>query len=123
MEPRTRVKRYFILIGLMATLLLGLGCSSGSDDGRANREEGDGERGSVIKKVKPRDTAAEAKEPDGGLGEAVEVGDVSIRVIDVRSGTASTPSPVRERSRLPRGAASENSWRWITLPGTSRALR
>ena len=75
-----------MLVGLMATLLLGLGCSSGSgDDVVANREEGDGERDSVIKTVKMRDTAAEAKEPDGGLGEAVEVGDVSIRVIEVRS--------------------------------------
>jgi hypothetical protein len=80
-----RAKRYFILAGLMVTLLLGVGCSSGDGDGRANREEGEGERDSIIKTVKPVDTAAEAKEANGGLGEAVEVGGVSLRVIDVRS--------------------------------------
>jgi hypothetical protein len=79
------VKRYFVLVGLMATLLLSLGCSSGSRDGGAKGEEGDGERDNVFKTVKMRDSAPEAKEPDGGLGEAVEVGDVSIRVIEVRS--------------------------------------
>jgi hypothetical protein len=74
-----------MLVGLMAALLLGLGCSSGGEDGRENREGGGGERDSIIKAAGSPDTGTEAKEADGGLGEAVRVGGVSLRVFDVRS--------------------------------------
>ena len=69
----------------MATILMSLGCSSGDEDGRANREGGGGKHDSTIKTSGPRGTATVAKEPDAGLGEAVELGGVSLRMIDVRS--------------------------------------
>ena len=80
------MRGYLILAGLMATLLLGLGCSSGEEHGREDREGGGGERNSIIKESGSPDTSTEAKEGvDGGLGEAVEVGGVSLRVLDVRA--------------------------------------
>lgn len=80
-----RVRGHLVLVALMATLLLGLGCSSGGKEGRENREGGGGERDSIIKAAGPQDPGTEEKEADGGLGEAVEVGEISLRVFDVRS--------------------------------------
>jgi hypothetical protein len=80
------MRGYLILAGLMATWLLGLGCSSGEEDGREDRGGGGGERNSIIKEAGSPDTSTEVKEEaDGGLGEAVEVGGVSLRVLDVRA--------------------------------------
>jgi hypothetical protein len=73
-----------VLAGLMTTLLLGFGCSFGGEDGRENREGGGGDRDSIIKAPEPEDPGTEEKEADGGLGEAVEVGEISLRLFDVR---------------------------------------
>ncbi len=79
------MRGYLTVLGIVATLLLGLACSSG-DDGRA-RDGGGEERDSIIKASgrQINGTDAEEKEADVGLGEAVEVEGVSLRVFDVRS--------------------------------------
>ena len=81
-----RVRSYVILAGILATLLLGLACSSG-EEGRNTRDDGGGQRDSLIKASggTADGTDAEEKEADAGLGEAVKVGSVSLRVFDVRS--------------------------------------
>ena len=74
-----------MLAGLIAALLLAYGCTSGEEGGGENRDGGGGERDSIIKTSGPQEVGWSAKEADGGLGEAVEVGGLSLRVIEVRS--------------------------------------
>jgi len=79
------VRGYLTVLGILATLLLGFACSPG-EGGRA-RDGGGEERDSVIKASgqEAAGTDAREQEPDGGLGEAVRVGGISLRVFDVRS--------------------------------------
>ena len=75
------MRGYLILIGVAATVLVGLACSPGGQDA------GDGggkERDRIIKASRPHDIDTATAEPDGGLGEAVEVGGIAVRVFDVR---------------------------------------
>ncbi|MDQ4129084.1 MAG: DUF4352 domain-containing protein [Actinomycetota bacterium] len=71
-----------MLVGIMAILLLGLACSSGED---RLKNHGDGERDDMIRASGSQGGGPEEKEADGGLGEAVRAGGVSLRVFDVRS--------------------------------------
>jgi len=80
-----RVRGYVTLLGILATLLVGLACSSG-EEGQNNRESRGEERDSIIKTSgRKAGMDAQEMEADAGLGESVEVGDVSLRVFDVRS--------------------------------------
>ena len=81
-----RVRRYLALVGILATLLMGLACSSG-EEGQNNGDNAGNERDSIIRASgRAADgTDAQEKEADAGLGEGVEVGDVTLRVFDVRS--------------------------------------
>ncbi len=81
-----RVRGYVALVGILATLLLGLACST-AEEGQNNGDSGGEERDGIIRSAGGRDDGTEArvKEADGELGEAVRVGGVSLRVFDVRS--------------------------------------
>ena len=76
------MRGYLVLAGLIAAVLIsGSACSLAEQDGG---DSGDGGGDKIIKASRPRDIDTETVETDGGLGEAVKVGSISIRVFDVR---------------------------------------
>ena len=75
------MRRYLILIGLVAAVLAGLACTPVDQNGD---DEGDKEGDGIIKASRPHDIETATVEADGGVGEAVKVGGISLRVFDVR---------------------------------------
>lgn len=77
------MKNALVLVALMVPLLVVTACSSGG--------EGEGGEKDVIagaSKQRTMDTATEQMaqtEPDGGIGDSVEAGDLSYRIFEVRS--------------------------------------
>ncbi|MGH3148409.1 MAG: hypothetical protein ACRDTR_21720 [Rubrobacter sp.] len=82
-----RLRAILILVGALVTLLLGVACSAG-EDGSEQGEDGNDGRDQVIRaqgRSDDRVVDARSEEPDGGLGEAVEVGSMALRVFEVRA--------------------------------------
>jgi hypothetical protein len=84
--------RYFVsymVVAVLPVLFLAVGACSGSPDAgqRQEDEPGSGDRpaGLRARQKAPLDGVLDTREADGGLGELVEVGDVSLRLFGIRS--------------------------------------
>jgi len=76
------LNKILILVVLLAALLVGLACSS---EGRQGDKGGDGDLIAGSSKQQTPDPSPQHFEPDGGIGNDVEAGDLSFRIFEVRS--------------------------------------